>query len=369
MLPWHREDVRYFPILRFKLGELLALRHLPRQDKRRLFPLVPLSFAPNAKRFERTLEKLAEARGDSEMAIFADLAEDAGPLDARNPAHARLLELMSPAHHFANWRTFVEEHGFMIPVLRTPPGVAGEAIAEQVRTFEQLGRGMVLRLRRGRRDVVNIATAALAAATNLDNLLIVIDLGQLDGNFHIPMMEATALLRHLLGLAAGRRLHAVCSASSFPFTFDGDGEIITLPIWERQMVEELRRQPGLDAANLQLFYGDYGSARAEEREGWRGPPRVDYPTDRLWIYCRQKGAEKRDGVPLAAQEIMGHPAWENELRIWGAEKIREAAGDDLSDLGASWALPAVRINLHLHAQVHVGGRRESFLNTDEEWLD
>ena len=370
MPAWSTDEPSYFPILNFKAGEFKALENLPNGDKERLKPLIALRPANGTKKWKSLMASVRRATG--ERPFFVDLCPEAGAFPAPTEAKQELNRLASAADNFGAWRTFIEDNEDLIPVIRTPNNATVDQVAAQVAAFEPLERGMALRLRPVQPNALDFAQAAIEAAEDLENLLIYLDIGQIRDPL-TPLAASLAFIEFVAALRPDETLNVVNVATSFPFSFEGDEAAVEeLDICERQLTDSIRNQPSLAGQNVLIHHGDYASGRAEERNGFRGPPRVDYATRNNWFYSRQHGKEQDEGLPEAASSIMEHECWDDELNVWGAQRIRDlaVAEDDEALKSFRWAsaIPAIRINLHLHAQINNGGG-PGFYETDDEWED
>ncbi|CUW38354.1 protein of unknown function(Protein beta,3-341) [Magnetospirillum sp. XM-1] len=355
-------------------ADLKGFSQLPKGDSAYLMPIIPLARVPNAKRFQNTLDKVRTGLNGVGEVFIADIGDKIGlelPAVEMEEVHKVFRELSGAAGGFLAWRQFIRENPDMIPVLRF--GSAADLLA-QVEDFADLGRGMVLRIRSSRHQGVGMTAAPaiqyLARRNKLDHLLIVVDLEHIDEPL-APAAMAAGLVRTLIAAAGNRRVNVAISATSFPLELKGVAEeIIRYPIKERILHHEFERILGPGAVNL--FYSDYGSARtrADEEKGGKGYPRIDYAARNRWPSNRQKGGlPEAHGFQAAANKIMATTDWVEELDIYGANMIREAADGLLEKRKYAGFWVSARINLHLHRQAHYSSTDAEFLGTEGEWED
>lgn len=375
MFPWSSDKRRYFPLLHAMGADLRGFSQLPKGDGAYLTPIIPLARVPNAKKFDNTLDKVREGVNGIGEVFIADIGDRIGldlPANKLEPVHRTFRELSGNEGGFAAWRRFIRENGDMVPVLRF--GSADEMHA-QAEDFADLGRGMVLRVRPNRQQaslpIVTPLLQFLARQNKLDHLLIVIDMEYIEEAL-VPAAIAAGLARGFIAAAGNRRINVAPAATSFPRELDGTAdEIIRYPITERQFHREFERTLGAGAVNL--LYSDYASARtrADEQNGGRPYPRIDYAERERWPSNRQKGGpeNKKDGFIAAANNIMDDDSWVKELDIYGANMIREAADGLLENRLWPGFWVAARINLHLHRQAHYFSTDAEFLGTEGDWED
>lgn len=374
MFPWSSDKRRYFPLLHAMGADLRGFSQLPKGDGAYLTPIIPLARVPNAKKFDNTLDTVREGVNGIGDVFIADIGDRIGldlPDNKLEAVHKVFRELSSEAGGFAAWRRFIRESGDIVPVLRY--GSADDMLA-QAEDFADLGRGMVLRVRPYRQQAsipaVTPLLQFLARQNKLDHLLIVIDMEHI-AEATVPAAIAAGLARGFITAAGNRRINVAPSATSFPRELEGlADEIVRYPITERLFHREFERALGAGAVNL--LYSDYASARtrADEQNGGKPYPRIDYSARERWSSNRQKGGlVKEAGFIDAANRIMEDDDWVEELDIYGANMIREASAGLLEKRLWPGFWVAVRINLHLHRQAHYFSTDAEFLGTEGDWED
>jgi hypothetical protein len=183
-------------------------------------------------------------------------------------------------------------------------------------------------------------------------------------------MQALSIIRNLMQAAGNQKIHVAVCSTSYPREFHGlSSELIRYPILERELVNLVEKELGSGVVNL--LYSDYASARTRsDEDGGPGYPRIDYPIQTEWLSNRQKIPPKDKGTYIdAAKKIMSQNEWNDELRIYGANMIRDAANGKVKDRQSASFWVSVRINLHLHRQAHYNSADEIFLGDESSWQD
>ena len=78
--------------------------------------------------------------------------------------------------------------------------------------------------------------------------------------------------------------------------------------------------------------------------------------------------EKEELYTLCAKKIMAEEYWMPDLRLWGTQMIEQTALGDKFGINSPAKATAVRINIHLHTQLHYNAKIEE-IDTDDEWID
>jgi Beta protein len=353
-------EVSYLPVLSVRPAEMKALEELPEHDKSLMLPVVILRPWLNASEFENSLEKLEEVYG--ERSFIGDLDHDYDfPDEDLKPAALQLKVLMDSADGFKSWREFVVSHPQLIPVLQIG---APDDIAAQIVEFNKLGRGIVVRLPK-----VGFSglPALLKALKDIDplSILFVFDFGKPKDGDLANIALCDGLLKMAFTEFPGCGLSV--SATTFPESFQGIDE---------SKIEEREFYKQLCVANptLRVHYSDWGSARAERNGGGgRIVPRVDYPAFGKWYFFRKdpgEGNPIQPGYKDAANELIGNkPVWQPVMPIWGTQMIERTAKGDKFAIVSPVRATAVRINLHMHRQIHFDNPKQAFEEMDDEWID
>lgn len=357
------ENFRYLPILGVRPAELMALTRLPNPDKDALLPIVCLKKWYSSGSLTKSMAQIERAFDQRQIIL------DLGPLGNGTGADLEMAALRNADNAFESWRAYLQDKATCIPTLQTN-GADPDSLQRQAALLLELGRGLVVRL-----PCVRESEAIIASLGGLDcaaqHILVIIDAGQLAPRADIPLIAvtATALVEAAVqSLGAAVLSFAVC-ASSWPMEFASiDRVTARIDIRERQLHSVVAQSIARAGLGHAVIYGDYASVFAGQRRQSRptDAQRVDYPTRSRWLFHRR---EQADGFVSAAQAIIADEDWEPELELWGAERIRRAAEGELDGLIYQKDWTAVRINLHMHAQLHFDAGRDEFLGTDEPWRD
>lgn len=352
--------VTYLPILSVRPAEMKALEELPEHDKDLMLPVVILRPWLNANEFENSLEKLEEVYG--ERSFIADLDQDYDfPDEDLKPAALQLKALRDSADGFKSWREFVVAHPQLIPVLQIG---APNDIAAQIIEFTKLRRGIVVRLPK---DGFGGLRALLKSLEGLEpsSLLFLFDFGKPRRGDLASIAICDEMVKLAFAEFPGCGLSV--SATTFPENFQG---VVESKIEEREFYKLL-----CDAnPTLRVYYSDWGSARAE-RNGGGGHivPRVDYPSFGKWYFFRKdqgKGNPIQPGYKEAADDLISNkPVWQPVMPIWGTQMIERTAKGDKFAIVSPVRATAVRINLHMHRQIHFDNPKQAFEEMDDEWVD
>ncbi|MCZ8529858.1 beta family protein [Alteromonas sp. PRIM-21] len=368
------ESFYYIPYLAISPSEMNALEELPNKDKNKLLPLFQLKGWATAKTLEKTIDRIKKSIG--ERYWIADIDETfvrnnaewllTGKYPERE-VFSEINALLDPNNGYSNWFNFINETPFAIPTVQWG---SIENLYNQIESLSSIGRGVVVRItRKNGTNEVDKALKALAKYSP-KNCHIMLDLGQISGkDFKVEDLTGRIdLIKKVLPKST-----ISISASSFPSQFSGynKGEN---PIHERILFNQLKRE----RHNSNLFYSDRGGARAEKVTGGGGipSPRIDYPLKNDWRYVREEykdsnlplDGEKEELYTLCAKKIMAEEYWTPDLRLWGTQMIEQTALGDKFGINSPAKATAVRINIHLHTQLHYNTKIEE-IDTDDEWID
>lgn len=360
---------KYFPCVTIREGECRAVANLASPTKDLVFPIVRLQAWPRSKAgeggpIERSLKIFGEAFGERAFAL--DLALPRTDLDSdwAQLGHDQISKLHSSADGFKAWCDLLATLENVIPVIQWDPDPENQL--KQLDRLTGFGRGIVLRLKRSQNWNLDKLSALAGRDLSDTNILLIFDCEQIEPQEDLTVigtMAQNAILSAEGILNGGQRYYAL-TGSSFPSSFaDIHPEYASLPIRERQLFDLLKLSPPITQAGIALEYGDHCSVYAAERpSAFRGAPRVDYPTTAGWIYHRSK-----DSFDAAAKNVRNDPQWDEDLLCWGAQRIRTAAGGDMTGLNSQSPWVAIRINIHLHRQAHAGGEWNNSI--EEDWVD
>ncbi len=363
------EFKRYFPCLTIREAESRAVENLASPTKDLIFPIAKLQAWPRKKEgegtpIERSLKAFEDAYSGRPFAL--DLSKPRTDLDTDWAIQGRneLSQLLDPSNGHEQWCRLFLDRQHLIPTIQWT-GDSNEILG-QVQRLEQLGRGLVLRLRRTENWNFDKITALTTHNFKSNNLLVIFDCEQIEPREDLTVIGTSvqnALLSVNSILSGGNRTY-VLAGSSFPSSFaDIHPEYANLPLRERQLFDLLKLSPPLLQAGISLEYGDHASVYAADRPpAFRGAPRVDYPTATSWIYHRT-----RDGFDVAAKKVRNDPLWDDSLLCWGAQRIRTAVGGNMTGLNSQGPWVSIRLNIHLHRQAHMGS--DATTPIEEDWED
>ncbi|NOH84667.1 protein beta [Vibrio sp. 03-59-1] len=366
----------YCPILAISPSEITALKELPDKDKDLILPVFPLKSWTTAKEISSPINKIEEAIGKNRKWIV-DLDYD----DLLNresskfrPVHHDILKLTDPANGYQNWCNFIKEHPNTIPCLQLKNL---NELSTQLKVLSSFQRGVVVILKQ-----VDIESQAyqviLPKLKETDNLLVILDLEQITKE-HVELKNQILMYLQAIKLILPQALISL-SSTSFPDGFGGYHKGVK-SIYERALFDKLR------GSFDNLVYSDRGSARATKMSGGAGvpPPRIDYSCRNEWNFIRMEFSdtspsleknekqaalkkEKKELYTLISKKIMAEPYWEENLGLWANYIIELTSKGDDFGINSAQKATAVRINKHLHTQLHYDSLDE-FGDTDDDWED
>ncbi|WP_343628452.1 hypothetical protein [Roseateles sp.] len=360
MIDWPLEDIVYFPALRTRPPELRALRELDKLRKSRMLPLMSLMALPDGPPdLKRAARRAAEVmQGLPHLIELPPSNERGGDRDELLP------RLLDPSDGFRAWREFAAGCRQAVPVVQLAEHRVGRVVdreaeretARQARAIEE-DFGLVVFRVRGRWARLEPVLAALRTMKTPERAVVMVDLG-IERDWLLGCAGiARDMLDQLWTASPSSRL--VVMGNSFPAQPRGANGAQAaigsrLPILERELHRRLGGMPSLG-------YGDHASVHAAdlvEPELPRGHGRVDYARDSEWL-CERGRADSNDAAHTrAAQAIVDAVPELGERGVWGEHEIVEAANGRLYAQGrAAWT--AVRVNLHLAAQVDAASRNQS----------
>ena len=340
----------YFPALRTRRSELeLGYGNLPDADKDKLTPLVGLCRWPRQDTMASTIDRIGEILGGRRF--FADICKDRALLTRD------FYRTFDEDDAYGAWRDVAATMPGGIPMVQCHVGRALRPIIQQALALERAHGSIGLRIPPndwGRTLALGILTA-LDAPTNAT---IFIDSGfitQINGNdFARDIVTTINALRDEVP-----EVFIVGLSTSFPRTVtpfgENEGEIPNLD-------RSLHKAFSTEAV---FCYGDHASIHVEPYDiRARGvTPRIDYPNPESWVYERHAGREDGRGYRIAGERLMARGVLQGAPDIWGVDQIKAAAEGDVGDrtVPAFWI--GVRVNIHLHQQLHYA--RAS--GQDEDW--
>lgn len=352
----------YIPFMTVRPSEMQGLRRLPDADKDALLPSIRIGKLNGSHQLARTFEGLEKAFGT--RSIIADLVSP--PTEVKHLSDQQLVELNQPTNGHAAWTGLMRDHSNFLPTVQWGP--SANDLIRQTAALLELNRGLVLRLRRNNHwDLASLQTIASLPLRQVP-LLVVLDFGQLTGRLDDPSVtaELMGVMNSALQIVGGGNVTITTAMSSFPPEFASiHREHARLPIRERGVFTQLAASAPL-FGGVPMVYGDYASV-CMNKSGFAqsGAPRVDLASRNEWVYFRR---EVDQCYIEASKAVMADSAWQDGLALWGTNEIRRAAGGDVTDLHYQRAWVGVRINVHLHQQLHYSSPNGGE-DTDEAWED
>jgi hypothetical protein len=329
----------YVPMLHARLAEIRALRELPSATKNKIFPLIRVRPWLNAKSLDAVWQKIDEA---FPQRLFGfDLDATRNILGKESDAYQTFRGMFIQDDGFAAYYQAVAERQWAVPVLRAASFGFPE-VERQLEHAANLERGLIVR-------VEPLRTTNLSAAAELihaycpENVVFVFDCGW---GRDILLQAAICVGQVEQLLDVYEDFEIVVGGSSFPDSFASQGERIEIPMVERLLFQEVRRN--LNRGDL--FYGDWGSTRPpSDPVPMKNVPRIDFALPGQWIAHRSSGEQSYGTL---ADEVLEDSAWTGGLGIWG-EYMIESTSEGLDPSIKSPAMAAaVRVNLHMHIQAN-----------------
>lgn len=348
--------IPYVPTLPVRPAEMIALKELPEKDKDLLMPLILMRGWVGSNELQNSLDKIAEVYDNRPWLV--DIDPDFHSTENVRPVHLTIEELKASDNGYQNWCEFVASQKAAIPCLQL---MDLDQLAPQIARLAKLDRGVAVRLMPEMYGGIDAIILALSSVQGL-RPLIIFDYGQANRQI-IDRAATTIPMVQKIHAALPDACIVVC-ATTFPSSFVN---VNSQDIFERQFFNMVK-----DNCNgIPLIYGDRGSARAEKQMGGGGTPspRIDYPLSDQWRFFR-KETPKPQGYFDAAEELIERSGiWDPKLRIWGTQWIERTANKDQYAITSPAKSTAVRINIHMHIQLHYGAPPEEVLDTDDEWVD
>jgi len=372
----HGFSYKYCPILAISPSEITALKELPDKDKDLILPVFPLKSWATAKELSSPLDKIKDTLGEDRKWIadidYNDLSNRAE--EKYRPVHHDILKLTDSSDGYQNWCNFIKVNTNIIPCLQFKDLTQ---ISTQLRVLGSFQRGVVVIFKQA--DIESrVYEKVLVELKEVSDLFVIIDLEQITMEqieFKDQILQYLKAIKVILPQAL-----ISLSSTSFPDGFGGYHKGVK-SIYERILYEKLRR----DIDNL--VYSDRGSTRATKLSGANGtpPPRIDYSCKNEWNFIRMVFSdhlslldgeekklatkkEKKELYTLIAKKMMEEPYWEKELSLWATYIIELTSKGDDYGINSAQKATAVRINKHLHTQLHYD-LVEGLEDTDDDWED
>ncbi len=350
--------IPYAPVLELRPAEMLALESLPGKDKDLILPIFKLGPWGASHELDNSINRITQAYGRRPCVLALG---DVDPRLMLRPVHQRLSQLASSQNGYANWCNFFTEKGNegFIPCAQIANASEFDI---QVGRLWALDRGLCLYINSLAMPFVSLICSNAAKITSGGSgVLVVLDFGK------ITALHSRNLDFFIRAFSDVRQSipHAkiVFCGSSFPDMFTN---ISNQDIFEREIFGQISVAIGSG-----LIYGDRGSARSERQVGGSGQPapRIDYPLDQQWNFHRSSaGGDRADQYETMARNLVAESYWDPALRVWGTQMIERTALGDTTAITSPARSTAVRINIHLHRQLHYGDHFGLY-DTEDEWVD
>lgn len=367
-------NYKYAPILSISPAEMSAIQELPDKDKDLILPIFPLRGWVGSQKLESTIKRISKAIGNRywianvDETFFTENTEYLLTGTFPREVFLEVQNLVNPKDGYDNWFKFIQQNSYSVPCLLWGNP---QQIEVQIEKLNSLGRGLVLLISSITNPYEIREAVRVIKANNISNVFIIIDLGQI--NSTVFSQQSTIESQLLFFSTALPSCLLAITASSFPSTFSGynKGEN---PIYERILFNKIKS----NYAHLRLIYSDRGSARSEKISGGGGipSPRIDYPLEHDWRFIREEFSDSKDPqegekqalYSLIARKIINEQYWEPNLKLWGTQLIELTSKNDAFGINSPIKATAVRINIHLHLQLHYGVKIGS-IDTDDDWTD
>lgn len=335
---------QYVPTVRTRASELVAIENLKKSTKELILPFVGLSKANRVSNADILFEKWT---GVFNSPAIIGLAEsDRLRVDEYD-------ELIFPENGFRNWHDFIHKakskNEAIIPSLIFNKDVGKRDFVRQLRDFETAFERVVLKINPLSRRDIAAATTAASVISSTENILFILDAGQISREHQKAALDATIHgINELRSIEPS--IDIVSTSTSFPRMFQaftkGDGAYGEIPMLEWENYYAL-------GGKSIAIYGDYAGIHGEFYEGSYAKfvARIDYPTPAAWIFERRKqknAAEEREYLySQAAKALINSEIWDETLDVWGSRIIKQAAEGKLEKFGAPGKWISVRMNLHI----------------------
>ena len=329
------DAMRYLPTIRSRQAELRGYAELRAATKDLIHPIVSIGKLGRTESVVQVLKSVVEKVGP----CFIDLNPQSGQMCSDFELFADSTE------NYKAWRTLAAGRNELIPVALLRDGATERPFIRQVLLIEEAFETVVIRSRRPAQDLPALQ-AALSAVDDVNNVLVVLDLGYVRGSLEPKTIEASRAITALRLVDPSTRIAVI--SSSFPRAVSAYGDQTgSMEILERDLHLQL-------GGNEVAIYGDHASIYPEpfEPSPARWVPRIDFCLHDSWRFERRR--EDNGGYRECARKLMASPdwddAWANE--VWGAKKITETANSLQTPTGfgspANWI--AARVNMHIERQ-------------------
>lgn len=371
-------NYKYTPILSISPAEMIALEQLPDKGKDIILPMMPLRGWVGSKKLDKSIARIEKAIGgrywiaDLDASFLEDNKEK--QITGKYPREVfyEVEGLLISDNGYENWFQFLQldECSKAIPTVQLTDR---RQLKKQLEKLYSLNRGVVIRftLEHINSDLY-LTVLQTVNELQLTDILIIFDYEQVSRDILTFAASISSTIKKAHSLVPSALISLSCS--SFPSSFSGSryGEH---SIYERLLFNTVSRA----YPEIRMIYSDRGSARADKISGGGGipSPRIDYPLSSDWRFIREEfedytapqAGEKEKLYTKIAKKIMKADFWNADLHVWGTQVIGLTSQGEKFGINSAIRATAVRINIHLHRQLHYDAPQADLLNTDEEWED
>lgn len=345
----------YVPMLHARLAEMRALGELPNDTKNRMLPIIRCRPWLNSKSLDAVWAKISEVFLDRVFGL--DLDHTKNIPSKLHPAYIEFCRLFSSEDGFANYYEQVNGLNWAVPVLRSG-GFGFPELIRQIEHVAEIDRGLVVRVEPLRTFGLQDAAAVINEHLT-ENVVFAFDCGW-GADILTQASVCVAQIESLLDISDN--FEFVVGGSSFPDSFAKQGDRIDIPMVERFLFQEVRR----NLNRGELIYGDWGSTRPPtDPLPMKNVPRIDFATLNSWIAHRSSGNDSYEDL---ADEVVSDISWPGGIGVWGEYMIESTAAGLEPSIKSPAMAAAVRVNLHMHLQANYGDPTNSMVK-DEPFED
>lgn len=328
--------INYVPLLRGKVAEVTAYRHLSGEAKSLTLPAFLARPWQNANHFQLTVDKLRDAVEGRPFALGLDDQRYGRP--SRKPAQGEFDALFAPEGGYRAYYELINSIPEASPVLQRV--TSADNLLFQLSNADNSHKGLFIHYNRDSTPpVLNISgyTPPLPSDT-----VFLVDAGWSTDYNYLELWTLQAVQRINLALP---NAEIVVMASSFPDSFGsiiGHGEV---GYHERRLFSAMNQR--FQQANL--TYGDWASTRpAQSGGGGTIPARIDVPHHSGCNIFRA-GDGEINTYSAQADAALAHACFSTVPSCYGKQAIQETSGDGDVITGPQRSTEA-RINIHLTIQ-------------------
>lgn len=351
-----------------------ALEELPEKDKNLMLPFFRLRGWVGSQKLTNTVSRIQKSIGKRYWIADIDGSFLEHPDFIRTGEYPRevfkeIKALLDSNNGYENWFQYLRDIPEAIPTLQLSDY---QEVGLELDKLLSLQRGLVVKFSlKEIESQLCYQVIELLAKYKIETLIILFDYGRIDSSIMAFVQKISDLIRYTATELPNATISI--SSSSFPDEFAGyeNGE---KPIYERLLFNKIKQ----NLYDVKLIYSDRGGARAEKIKGGGGvpAPRIDYPLNHDWRFIRLnyddpnniQNGEKSELYKTIARRMVDSNYWEPNLYLWGTQLIVRTEKGDKYGIDSPAKATAVRINIHLHRQLHYGADLE-IIDTDDDWID